>query len=159
MKNPIDWAWLPRLLPAFPRKWMLLRDSIHEPDPVLPALFPNADLLALDLRALLTPRGNLTVPAADGSRDTALAQYPLAELPDAAARLRLFAELKRTLKPGGAFVLIEHLRGAWNRFAFGLNVARLRSREECLAFGEETGFHALAECEVAHATRAFVWTA
>lgn len=157
-RNTIDWAWLPRILPAFPRSWLLLRGTAQAADPVLPALFPNAELLALDLRALLPLREALALPAADASRDTALMQHVLSELPGTAARLRLFSEARRALRPGGTLVLVEHLRGAWNRFAFGLNVARLRSREECLVLAQETGFRPLAECEVAHATRAFVWT-
>jgi ubiquinone/menaquinone biosynthesis C-methylase UbiE len=75
------------------------------------------------------------LPLPDGSVDTAVMTYALCTIPDPRSALR---EIRRTLKPGGRLLFIEHersaepwrcrwqdrLNGAWGRIAGGCHLNR-----------------------------------
>jgi SAM-dependent methyltransferase len=65
-----------------------------------------------------------SLPFADGSYDAALSTWTLCTIPDVAAAL---AELRRVLKPGGAFHFLEHgrrLEPLQKRLAGGCHLTR-----------------------------------
>jgi SAM-dependent methyltransferase len=157
MNTFFNWAWLPRVLFVFPRHWACWHAADFPHDPVLPALFPNAELIEQALPACGEDAAPFALPLPDYSRDTELLLFTLPELPGPAARERLFAEVRRTLIPGGTLVAVECLRGAYRAAAYGLRSARLRTREECLALGLAAGFRLREDCVIAPDTHALVW--
>lgn len=159
MPRTFDWAWLPRVLPVFPRRWACWHAPTASRDLVLPALFPNAELVDQALPACAEDAAPLALPLPDYSRDTELLLFALPGLPGPAARERLFAELRRTLIPGGTLVAVECLRGAYRAAAYGLRSARLRTREECLALGLAAGFRLREDYTIERDTHALVWLA
>jgi SAM-dependent methyltransferase len=129
-------AWLAALLSAPPRKWVNIHAGLDETSHLLAGLFPLAEGRVLDIHdpvemtepsieearryATLAPSADWrALPLSDGSCDAAFLIFAAHELRHHEARVTLFREVARSLRPGGELIVVEHLRDAANFFAFG----------------------------------------
>jgi SAM-dependent methyltransferase len=133
------WAWIPDLFSKPPRRWANLHTGLDESTPTLRAFFPDTKGHIFDFydpatmtepsirraRALTpppeppTPACTNAIPLPDAELDAAFLLFAAHEIRDAGERKQFFAELQRTLRPGGRIVLAEHLRDTANFIAFG----------------------------------------
>jgi SAM-dependent methyltransferase len=148
------WRWVAAALGnTAPHTWANLHAGLDESSPALREIFPAATGRVLDffdesemaepsiLRARRLARNPIRpervdfrrLPLADGSTDLATLLLSAHELRTRDARVALFAELRRSLAPGGRIVVAEHLRDAWNLVAFGPGFTHFFARHEWLA--------------------------
>jgi hypothetical protein len=133
------WEWVPGLFSEPPRRWVNLHTGLDESTPTLRTLFPGTEGRVFDFydsatmtepsirraRALTPPPEPPTpvhfdaLPLPDAELDAAFLLFAAHEIRDAGQREQFFAELQRTLRPGGRIVLAEHLRDTANFMAFG----------------------------------------
>lgn len=169
--------WLSRLLPDGPRDHLVLSTGLDEISHPLAVRHPGSPQIVVDLydpalttegsirraRRRVPPRpGTLPgrpsrLPAATGSQDTVFAVFAAHELRRAADREALFAEITRTLRPGGTLVLVEHLRDGSNTAAFGPGAWHFMPRREWLRLADGAGLHTVTETRIAHLVTAFAF--
>jgi len=130
--------WLAALVDSSPRQWVALHAGLDEMTPRLAAGWgsPVAVLDFFDavemtessiLRARRLARNSFpstlaphdSLPVADRSLDAAVIVFAAHELRGESARRALFGELYRSLRPGGALLIVEHERDFANFVAFG----------------------------------------
>lgn len=131
--------WLHTCLSAAPRRWLNLHAGLDETSHRLMALFPSAEGRTVDIydpremsepsiaearRLATAPRHAesadwSSLPLPDHQLDAAFLIFAAHELRHEPARVRLFREIARVLRPGGELVLVEHLRDWSNFAAFG----------------------------------------
>ena len=92
-------ASLPHLHAAFPGAALTGLDVSHKSLAIAESRFPGI--------ATLVPYDGAEVPLADASQDLIFSACVFHHI-DAAEHTRLFAELKRLLRPGGRLVIFEH---------------------------------------------------
>jgi SAM-dependent methyltransferase len=83
-------------------------------------------------------------PFRSGALDLALVVFAAHEIRQPEERAAFFRELGRVLAPTGRVVVVEHLRDAWNFFAYGLGAFHFLSRRtwhESFANGNLTLLH------------------
>jgi len=134
-----DLSWLPRRLSRGPRRWVNVHAGLDETSHLLDALFHPAEGKTLDIydpREMTEPAieqarrtGPATVraipadwralPLPDSDCDAAFLVFAAHELRRHEARVQLFRELARALRPDGELVLVEHSRDWANFLAFG----------------------------------------
>src|SRR5690606_18179831 len=126
-----------------PRRIVNLHTGFDETSHELARLFPEAELMVLDLydpdrmteasiqrahryqaRRGISPLPATRVthdalPAADDSVDALFSILAVHEVRRPEDRRRLFEEIRRCLRPGGRLLLLEHLRDPANFLAFG----------------------------------------
>lgn len=132
-------GWLAGRLSASPRRWVNIHAGFDETSHLLAALFPVAEGRVLDIhdpgemtepsieeaRRLVRspipaePADFRALPLPDGSCDAAFLIFAAHELRCHDARVQLFREVVRSLRPGGKLILLEHLRDCANFVAFG----------------------------------------
>jgi SAM-dependent methyltransferase len=171
------WRWLTSLLPAPPARYAVISAGLDEVSPALRRLYPAAEPILLDLhdparpgsgsirraRALVAAPaasrparpGRLPVPTA--GLDAAFLVFAAHELRVPADRAALFAEVGRTLRPGGRLVLVEHLRDAGNLLAYGPGAWHFYPRPEWLRLARTAGLTLAAEAAVTRLVRALVF--
>jgi len=114
-------------------------------------------------RALYAPAvaaqrcGFCALPLDDGQRDAHFVFFSAHELRAAGDREAFFAELRRTLRPGGVLVVAEFMRNGWSVLAFGPGAFHALPRREWLRLGEQAGFALREELSMTPFVRVFVW--
>jgi SAM-dependent methyltransferase len=170
------WQWLAAALECRPRRWAAFHAGLDEASEAIRVLYPSADGEVFDVfdsqkmseasieRARATSPGVATtrkanpdaLPIADSQIDVAFLIFTAHEIRDAAARVRFFTEIRRSLVPSGSIVLVEHLRDAWNFIAYGPAFAHFFSRAEWARVASEAGFSLHAEIVVSPFIRCFI---
>ncbi len=77
---------------------------------------------------------------ATGACDAIVVAFTAHEIRDKKAREQFFAELSRTLRPGGRALLVEHVRDLANFLAFGPGYLHFLPRSEWLRLAKHAGF-------------------
>jgi SAM-dependent methyltransferase len=147
------WRWLLYLLPpAPPARYAVVSTGLDEVSPALQHLFPHARPELLDLydprltregsvrraRALVPPPPGARpahpdrLPVPDRALDAVFLVFAAHELRTPGPREALFAEIARTLRPGGRLLLVEHFRDAANIAAYGPGAWHFYPRREWL---------------------------
>jgi SAM-dependent methyltransferase len=171
------WRWLTDLLPTPPTRYAAISAGLDEISPTLRRLFPSAEAVLLDLydpqltgegsirraRALVPPPAMaraarpdcLPVPA--GTLDAVFLVFAAHELRRAEQRRALFAEITRTLRPGGRLLLVEHCRDAANIVAYGPGAWHFYLRTEWLRLGRGAGLTPIVEKSMTPLVRALAY--
>ena len=173
-----DWAWLPKILPRFPRRWVNLHAGLDELSPALPVLFPNAQGQVIDMfhpdemtepsiqRAREVNGRPVTgqlrafpqLPLGDETRDTAVLFMVAHEMRRPETRVAFFKELHRVLEKRGTVLVVEHLRNSWNFAAFGPpGYFHFLPDAEWKRVGKEAGFGLNKEEMLTPFVKAFVF--
>jgi SAM-dependent methyltransferase len=147
----VSGAWVPRLLDPATRTWATVHaglDAEVELDRVMPGRCV-ARLDIFDPRVMTSPsitraRG-ITAASREASRceptalaledaacDAVVVAFTAHEIRDRSAREAFFDELRRSLRPGGKVLLVEHLRDLPNFAAFGPGYLHFVARSEWL---------------------------
>ncbi|MFE2146766.1 class I SAM-dependent methyltransferase [Streptomyces sp. NPDC059456] len=167
--------WLTGLLPEGPGDHLVLSTGLDETSHPLALRYPGTRQTLVDLydpalttegsirraRRRVPPRsGTLAgapsrIPVATASQDTAFAVFAAHELRLAPDREALFAEIARTLRPGGTLVLVEHLRDRANTAVFGPGAWHFMPRREWLRLARGAGLHSVCETRIANLVTAF----
>ena len=87
-------------------------------------------------------------PVESGSADLVLALLAVHEFREAIQRIAWFTEARRSLKPGGRIIIVEHLRNAANFIAFGPGFLHFHSRSDWHRCWEAAGLHAVDEFSI-----------
>ncbi len=87
-------------------------------------------------------------PVESGSADLVLALLAVHEFREAAQRIAWFTEARRSLKPGGRIIIVEHLRNAANLIAFGPGFVHFHSRSDWHRCWEAAGLHAVDDFSI-----------
>lgn len=160
-----DWVWLTRLLPAPPRRYAVVSAGLDEVSATLQDLYPTSEAVLLDLydpqvtregsirraRALVPPPSGVrparydALPVPTGVLDAVFVVFAAHELRTVDRRRALFAEVARTLRPGGSLVLAEHCRDVANVAAYGPGAWHFYPREEWRRLGREAGLRPVGE--------------
>jgi len=141
--------WLERLAPARLERVAAFHAGFDEAGPVLRARLPHALVATFDLfdpashteasirraRASAAANGAIAadaarLPLADDALDLAVLFLSAHEIRAHGARVALFGELRRSVRPHGAIVVVEHLRDAANFAAYSLGFLHFLSRAE-----------------------------
>ncbi|MGN6626426.1 MAG: class I SAM-dependent methyltransferase [Tepidisphaeraceae bacterium] len=142
------WTWVPGVLREQPTTWLNIHCGFDESTASLAALFPQSKGRPLDIfdaaemtepsilraRQIRTgqppaePADYRHLPAANASHDAAFLILAAHELRSPDARVALFRELHRVIRPGGQIVVVEHLRDPANFIAFGPGFLHFHSR-------------------------------
>jgi SAM-dependent methyltransferase len=173
------WTWIADALRGRPpARWISLHAGVDEATPALRRMFAGADGRVFDifdpgemtepsiararhLSSAAEPSERAdwrNVPVADESVDAAMLLLAAHELRTHGARATLFAEVRRTLRPGGRIVLAEHLRDAANFLAFGPGFLHFHSRVAWLAAAREAGLEVEREFRITPFVAVFVFT-
>ena len=173
------WEWLfSRIAP--PASWTVVHAGLDEVSPALRRHFPAARGELLDIydpremtepsiaRARrLTPLPEparpvaaAALPVADGSADLVMLFFAAHELRRRSSRDRLFAELRRIVRPpGGRVVVVEHLRDLANALAFGPGCLHFLPRAEWHRVAHDSGLALHEEVHLTPFVRAFFFEA
>lgn len=159
------WQWIRERVAGNPRHVMNVHAGLDETSPALQEAYPAAEVTILDVydlaempepsiaRARREARASLTsvkadfrrLPVQNASTDLVTVIFVAHELRRAASKEAFFRELARVVKPGGTVLLVEHLRDAWNLFAFGPGAFHFFPRREWLRVAAATGFELTVE--------------
>jgi SAM-dependent methyltransferase len=130
-------AWLASIEPASVRRAAVFHGGLNEAAPAVARFLPLTDVRNFDFydrsaagsasleraRARVDresePIGTGPIPLEDGSLDLGLVVFSAHEIRRDEDRAAFFADLARTLAPGGRVLVVEHLRDAWNLIAYG----------------------------------------
>jgi SAM-dependent methyltransferase len=172
------WTWIADALPDPPQRWINLHAGVDEATPALRRMFPGTRGRVFDIfdpaemtepsiaraRAIAKPAEPSehadwrNLPLANGSCDAAILLLAAHELRTHAARVTLFAELRRRLRGCGRIVLAEHLRDAANFLAFGPGFRHFFSRAAWLAAARDAGLEIEREFRITPFVAVFVFT-
>lgn len=89
--------------------------------------------------------GTARIPLANASLDRALLILAAHEIRDPGERAGFFRELRRTLAPGGAVIVTEHLRDLVNIAAYSMGAWHFHTRAAWLATFQAAGFRVARE--------------
>lgn len=137
-----DLKWVDEILPVAPHNLINFHSGFDETSELLAEKFPQAVSAAVDLydpEVMTEPSIRIarrltpspihatvarydSVPFATQSIDAVFVIFSAHELRRHNQRVSFFAEIARTLAPGGDFILVEHTRDLWNFLAFGPGV-------------------------------------
>lgn len=97
------------------------------------------------------------LPVATGSQDTVFAIFAAHERRRAADREALFAEITRTLRPGGTLILVEHLRDRADTATFGPRGLALHAPPRVARLADGAGLHTVTETRIATIVTVFAF--
>jgi SAM-dependent methyltransferase len=166
----VSGSWVPALVGAHANTWATIHaglDAEVELDRVMPGRCV-ARLDIFDRQVMTSPsitrargRTGMTKPAIscsptaltleDAACDAVVVAFTAHEIRDQRAREAFFFELRRSLRPGGKILIVEHLRDFANFVAFGPGFLHFVSRREWLRLA------ASAKLDVASETRITPW--
>lgn len=172
-------AWLPARLPFPPRRWTVIHAGLDDISGRLERLFPLGGGPSFDVyhpertteRSIIRARQYLMrtatkapaeaadafhLPLADDSIETHFLVLAIHEIRSPEARDRFFAELNRTLRPGGVVVLVEHFRDGWNFLAFGPGFRHFLPRREWERRTAQAGWEKIDETAITPFVHALV---
>ena len=172
-----EWAWLPKILPRYPRRWLNLHAGLDDASEAMHVLFPSAQGQTLDvytpvemsepsiLRLRNLRRKNREgqarrfpeLPCETASRDVAMLFMMAHEVRTVETRIKFFREVHRVLEAGGTLVMIEHVRNAWNFAAFGPEYWHFYPDAEWKRVLSEAGFALKAEEALTPFLKVYVW--
>ncbi|MSP25348.1 MAG: methyltransferase domain-containing protein [Myxococcales bacterium] len=166
----VSGEWIPELLAWRMDAWATIHaglDAELELDRVMAGrcvarldVFDPAVMSAPSIRRarLRTPAQKEALPCsptalalADQTCDAIIVAFTAHEIRDRAARERFFEELRRSLRPGGRLLLVEHLRDFANFLAFGPGYLHFVAKSEWLRLASH------AKLVVASETRITPW--
>jgi SAM-dependent methyltransferase len=101
------------------------------------------------------PAAAAALPVADGAADLVVLFFAAHELRRRSSRDRLFAELRRAVRPQGRVVVVEHLRDLANALAFGPGFLHFLPRAEWLRVAHQAGLAVREEVRLTPFVRAF----
>ncbi len=168
-------TFLPALLPASTRTWATLHAGL-DAEIDLDAVMPGSCVARLDIfdaRYMSAPsirrarRRTATVrPAlscsptelglADGACCAVIIAFTAHEVRDPLARVRLFAEVRRALRPQGRAILVEHMRDLANFLAFGPGFFHFLAHGEWLRTLASAGLQVVSESRITPFVRVLV---
>jgi ubiquinone/menaquinone biosynthesis C-methylase UbiE len=171
------WEWIRERVAPTPRHVVNIHAGLDETSLALQEMYSAAEVTILDIydraempepsiaRARREARSTLASVKADfrklplraASADFVTVIFVAHELRRPASKEAFFREASRVLKPGGRFLLVEHLRNAWNLAAFGPGAFHFFSRHEWLRVAGATGFQLSEEISRTVFVRAFVF--
>jgi SAM-dependent methyltransferase len=166
----VSGLWVPPLLGSPPRTWATIHaglDAEVELDAVMPGrcvarldIFDDAVMTSPSIKrarvrtASVNPASSCSPTALtleDEVCDAIVVAFTAHEIRNQRARERFFDELRRSLRPGGKVLIVEHLRDAANFFAFGPGYLHFVPRREWLRLASR------AKLDVASETRITPW--
>ena len=170
-------GWLPaHCVPAPGATVLSVSAGFDEISPVLRQHWQPKQLLAVDFydparhtevsirrarQAYPLPPGALHVstralPLATATTDTTVAFLAAHEVRDAAERAAFFAELRRVTRPGGAIIVVEHLRDTANFLAYTIGFLHFHARRSWLATYQAAGLRVAQEVKITLFITAFI---
>jgi SAM-dependent methyltransferase len=163
-------GWVPRLLGAPTGAWATIHaglDAEIELDAVMPgpcvarldifdsAIMTSPSIVRARARTPLTARASPCSPTAlaleNEACDAIVVAFTAHEIRDPRARQAFFEELRRSLRPGGRVLIVEHLRDLANFLSFGPGFLHFVSRREWLRLASH------AKLNIAYETRITPW--
>jgi SAM-dependent methyltransferase len=174
------WSWLERALGGVrPRTAILAHAGFDEASAALREKLGEVDWRILDhfnetqmteasirrARALFPPAPGTSPsrhdawPVAADSADVVLGLLAIHELRSEAERRAWFTEAKRSLRPGGRVVLVEHVRDVANFLAFGPGFWHFHSPSSWRSCWESAGLRSIDEFRITPFIRVFVLSA
>lgn len=162
--------WVPPLLGADVRTWTTIHAGL-DAEVELDDVMPGRCLARLDIfdpqimtspsikraRAHTAMTKSATsckataLPLADRACDAVVVAFTAHEIRDNHARETFFSELRRSVRPGGKILIVEHLRDVPNFAAFGPGFLHFVARREWLRLAKK------AALDVASETRITPW--
>lgn len=162
--------WVPPLLGSPARAWATIHAGL-DAEVELDAVMPGTCVARLDIfdpRVMTSPsiaRARARTPRAmrsspcsptalaleSGACDAIVVAFTAHEIRDPRSREAFFDEVRRSLRPGGRVLIVEHLRDLANFLAFGPGCLHFASRREWLRLASH------AELAVASETRITPW--
>ena len=159
------WEWIRDRVAPGPRHVVNIHAGLDETSLALQEMYPAAEVTILDIyepaempepsiaRARREARSTLASVKADfrrlpletASADLVTVIFVAHELRRADSKEVFFRELARVIKPDGTVLLVEHLRDAWNLFAFGPGAFHFFPRSEWLRVAKFGGFRLEAD--------------
>lgn len=126
------WTWLTRLLPAAPTRVLVVHAGLDEASRPVKALWPAAEVESVDVHGGMGAttaslrRARTGAPAATSPErrettgvDVVVAFLAAHEIRTADGRARLLSQMRRSLRPGGRLLLVEHVRDLANALVYG----------------------------------------
>jgi ubiquinone/menaquinone biosynthesis C-methylase UbiE len=171
------WQWIRDRVAPNPGHVVNIHAGLDETSLALQRMYPAAEVTILDIydsaempepsiaRARREARSMLAsvdadfrkLPLQTASADLVAVIFVAHELRRAASKEAFFRELARVIKPGGAILVVEHLRDPWNLLAFGPGAFHFFPRHEWLRVVGATGFRLSEEISRTVFVRAFVF--
>jgi SAM-dependent methyltransferase len=152
------WSWVACCIPAFTGRAASIHCGFDESIEGLRRIYRGTTIVAWDIYqpdlmtegSIARARRNQTSPDAthvnytklperDDTLDAVFLIFAAHEIRSAKARDEFFNELFRVLKPGGAVLLVEHLRDWRNFLAYGPGFFHFLARKEWLRIAKQTG--------------------
>jgi SAM-dependent methyltransferase len=166
----VSGSWVPALVGGHAGAWATIHAGL-DAEVELDAVMPGRCIARLDVfdrRVMTSPsitrargRTGLAKPATscsptalpleDEACDAVIVAFTAHEIRDRGAREAFFVELRRSLRPGGKVLIVEHLRDFANFLAFGPGFLHFVSRREWLRVASS------ATLDVASETRITPW--
>ena len=166
----VSGTWVPALVGARAETWATIHAGL-DAEVELDAVMAGRCVARLDIfdpRVMTSPsitrargRTAMNKPATpcsptaltldDEACDAVVVAFTAHEIRDRGAREAFFAELRRSLRPGGKVLIVEHLRDVANFLAFGPGFLHFVSRGEWLRLATT------AKLDVAGETRITPW--
>lgn len=167
-------SWLDSVLSRTPRRWANIHAGFDRTSSQLRALFPGEYGVSLDVydpEEMTEPSiaiaraecvGSIaadwqSLPLDDRSLDAVFLLLAAHELRTAVARKRLFAEVARSLVPGGDLIVVEHLRDLRNFLAFGPGFLHFFSARTWRDAGWSAGLQLTRERNITPFVRVFAF--
>jgi SAM-dependent methyltransferase len=171
-----DFDWLAQHVPESPRRIVNVHAGFDESSEALAALYPSADLRVIDFyderrntepsiararkarpatRAVETT-GVDSLPLTDASQDFVLLFLAAHEIRNKGDRSKFFQEVRRSLRPGGRMILVEHLRDIGNALAYGPGSFHFHSRATWLDSILGAGLDVIREFKITPLIQVFV---
>jgi SAM-dependent methyltransferase len=174
-----NWTWLQQCFDSTPRTWANIHAGFDTSTMRMLSLFPPDNVHVLDIfNPVVMTEGSikrarrfanadssakaadmLALPISDKSLDAAFLLFAAHEVRTEAGREGLFAELKRSLKPGGRVVVAEHLRDMPNFLAYGPGFFHFLPRAAWIEGTERAGLKLVKEFKITPMVRVFVFEA